>query len=141
MSFSLRPVQFGNDLAETVHSIRLSLFGKGLPPVLYHYTGFKGVLGIGDSCALHAISTEDLEDQTEIQHGIEIVREEIQRKEGSNIDWFTRMLLRSLPETLSSRKPWTFVACFCPELGSAYLRPLREYCLRFDTLSSPDPQL
>jgi hypothetical protein len=142
MSFSSWPVKFGNDLAESTRSIRLRLLGKSLPPVLYHYTGFKGVLGIGDSCVLHAISTEDSKDQTEIQHGIEIVREEIQRKEESEIDRFAQMLLSSLPEALSSRKRWTFAACFCPELGSSHHRTVYgEYCLRFDTCSSLDPQL
>ena len=142
MAFSSWPVAFGYDLAEAVQSIRLSLFGKGLPPVLYHYTGFRGVLGIGDSCALHAISTEDSKDQTEIQHGIEIVREEIQRKEESETNSFARTLLRSLPEALSSRKRWTLVACFCPDLGSTFHRSeYGDYCLRFDTLSSLDPQL
>jgi len=66
MSFTSLPLQFGLNLAETVRTTRQDLLGEGVPPVLYHYTNLGGILGIGNSCALHAISTEDSKDQTEI---------------------------------------------------------------------------
>jgi hypothetical protein len=143
MPFTSWPLQFGFDLARTVLSITLDLRGKCIPSTLYHYTGLNGVLGIGNSCAIHATSVEDSKDQTEIEHGIDIIREEIQRKlRESGLTSFTRMLLESLPDALSARKHWTFVACFCPKRGSAFhCAEYGGYCLQFDTLSSSEPQL
>jgi hypothetical protein len=134
MSFTSWPLQFGLDLAETVGSI---------PPTLYHYTGLKGVLGIGNSCAVHAISTDDSKDRTEIEFGVGVVREEIKRRIAeSGLTSFARMLLKSLPKALSARKRWTFVACFCPELGSSFhCGEYGGYCLEFDTYSTREPQL
>ena len=143
MPFTSWPLQFGLDLARGVREIRLNLLGKCIPPTLYHYTDLQGVLGIGNSCAIHATSVEDSKDQTEIAYGIGMTHEEIQRRvKESSLTRFARMLLESLPDALTARRPWTFVACFCPRRGSAFhCIEYGGYCLQFDTLSSPEPQL
>lgn len=141
MSFTSRPSRFGMDLAEAVLLIRQDLLGE-VPPVLYHYTGLNGVLGIIKSRAVHAISTDDSKDQTEIAHGIAIVQEAITQTLASGVTGFARMLLESLPDVLTARKRWTFVACFCPDLGSSFhCTEYGGYCLRFDNLLDSDSQL
>jgi hypothetical protein len=79
-----------------------------------------------------------LEDQSEIYHGIEIAQAEIQRQELC-LEAFPQQLLRSLPEALSLRRAWTFVACFCPQRFQEERRGL--HCLQFDTFSNWEPRL
>ena len=142
MSFTSWPLDFAREVAEAVHSIRRDLFGQYLPPALYHYTSLEGVLGIGNSRILRATCVEDLGDQAEIRHGMEMVLAEIQQKEDSGIACFPKMVFTFLPETLAARKPWTFVACFCAKRASSFHQErYGPYCLRFDTLSSWDPRL
>src|SRR5579871_199617 len=142
MPFTSMPLNFGLDFTETIRSIKREIFGESIPPIFYHYTGLKGVLGIGGSCSFHAISTEDLADKTEIQHGVAIVQEEIQHALNRPGSRFAQWLLESLPDSLSARKAWTFTTCFCLELGSAFhCFKYGGYCLQVDTLSAPDPRL
>src|SRR5258707_15061571 len=112
MPFSSWPLTFGRDLAKTVGRIRSHLYPRHLPQALYHYTSFNGVLGITDSRTLWATCVEDLEDHTEIRHGIEMVQEEVSRRHALGVAGFPQRVLRFLSEALSTRRAWTFVACF-----------------------------
>jgi hypothetical protein len=136
MPFSSWPLAFHQNLAETIGRIRRHLAPRHLPQALYHYTSFNGALGIIDSRALWATSVEDLEDQSEIHHGIEIVQAEVQRRQELCLAGFPQQLLRSLPEALSAA--WTFVACFRPQRVRQERGP---YCLQFDTFSNWEPRL
>jgi hypothetical protein len=118
------------------------MLGRSLPPALYHYTCFDALIKIGDSRVLWATSAADLEDAKEIEHGVELVQEEVRRKVTSGVAEFPQMVLKLLPAGLVDCKPWTFVVCFCAMRDSGFHRKhYGEYCLEFDTHSNWDPQL
>jgi hypothetical protein len=136
MPFSSLPLAFHQNLDAAIDSIRRHLSPRRLPEALYHYTSFTGALGIIDSRALWATCVEDLVDQSEIRHGMEIVQAEVQGRQ--ELPRFPQQLLRSLPEVLSARRAWTFVACFRPKPVPNERGP---YCLQFETLSDWEPRL
>lgn len=49
------------------------------PPVLYHYTNQKGLLGILDSKEIWASHTQYLNDANEFRYAIKLVRKELER--------------------------------------------------------------
>jgi len=99
------------------------------------FTTIDGVVGIIKTRALWATCIEDLEDQTEIRHGIEMVQEEVRRRQP---DGFPGLVIELLSETLSTRRAWTFIACFRAKRESKERGP---YCLQFDSLSDWEPKL
>lgn len=138
MPFSSWPLTFHRDLEEAVGRIRRHLYPRQLPQALYHYTSFDGALGVIGSQTLWATCVEDLEDQAEIRHGIEMVQAEVQRRQDLHPASFPQRVLRSLSEALSTRRAWTFVACFRAKRVRQERGP---YCLQFDTLSNWEPRL
>jgi hypothetical protein len=96
------PIQFTGDVATALNSIRRKLLGRSLPPALYHYTRFDKVLKIGDSRALWATCAADLDDKKEIDHGVEIVEEEVRRKVKSGVAEFPKRVLTA-PRCLSGQ--------------------------------------
>jgi hypothetical protein len=142
MSFSLRPIEFTNDVAKAMNFSRLRLLGRSLPSALYHYTWFDAALKIGDSRVVWATSAADLADPKEIEYGVELVKEYVQRKIKSGLAEFPQMVLRLLPAALIDCKSWTFVVCFCATQGSCFhQKEYGEYCLGFDTCLTWNPQL
>jgi hypothetical protein len=135
MPFSSWPFAFGRDLAQTVERLQSGLYPRRLPPKLYHYTTIDGVLGIINARALWATCIEDLEDQTEIRHGIEMIQEEVRRRQP---DGFPGLVIELLSGMLSTRRAWTFVACFRAKRKTKERGP---YCLQFDTLCDWEPRL
>jgi hypothetical protein len=138
MPFSSWPLTFGRNLAETVGRIRRRLYPRRLPSALYHYTSTDGVLGIIDSRTLWATCVEDLDDQGEVRHGIEMVQAEVRRLHDLGVARFPRQVLGFLSEALSTRRAWTFVACFRAKGVGQERGP---YCLQFDTFSNWEPRL
>lgn len=81
MPFSSWPLAFHQNVAEAIGRIRRQLSPRRLPKTLYHYTSLNGALGIIDSRALWAACVEDLDDPSEIRHGVEIVQAEVKRRQ------------------------------------------------------------
>ncbi len=152
MPFNSFPLAFALDITSNVSSVRQSLQPSLCPPVLYHSTSFRGITGIIDARALWGTCVDELEDKTEIQHGVEMIEAEIRRRRFDRKSIAGRVL-RLAPEFLSERRRWTFVACFRGTLG----RPTdadpaaatkcvewerdRPYCAEFETLSAWEPRL
>lgn len=132
------PLAFHQDVAEAIGRIRRHLSPRRPPKNLHHYTSLDGALGIIDSRALWATRVEDLEDPSEIRHGVEMVRAEVQRRQELGLPRFPEQVLRFLSEVLIARRVWTFVACFRSKLAEKERGP---YCLEFETLSDWEPRL
>jgi hypothetical protein len=151
MPFNSFPLAFALDITNNVNAILQGLQPSQCPLVLYHSTSFPGITGIIDARALWGTCIDDLEDKTEIQHGVEMIEEEIRQRRFDRKSVAGR-ILRLVPEFLSERRRWTFVACFRETLGRQDADPAaaancvkweryRPYCAEFETLSAWEPRL
>ena len=132
MSFPTGPIQFTRDVATAVNSIRRSVLGQSLPrrctitPALTKYSRLASQAPLG--YVRRRLSRQ------EIDHGVEIVEEEVRRKVKSGIAEVSRKVLELLPGALLDCKSWTFVSCFCAKRDSVFhRRKYGDYCLEFDT--------
>jgi len=133
MPLTTNTISFTNSVVRAIASIREPISGE-LPPALYHYTRFNVVLEIIDSRALWATCAADLKDQKEIQHGIELLKEQVLIKIRSGIPDFPKRLLHLVPGFLSDAKSQTFIACFCAKQNShSHQRRYGDYSLGFNT--------
>jgi len=153
MSFTSWPLAFAVDITNAVNAVRQTLQPSECTPVLYHSTSFRGITGIIDTHALWATCVEDLEDKAEIQHGTDMIEAEIQKAGFKEANAIPEQILRFVPQFLTERRSWTFVACFRgtlepPNLAEpAAAKRCAEwvgghpYCLEFETLSDWEPRL
>jgi hypothetical protein len=142
LSFALKPVGLVSNLTETINRLRLEILGSNPPPMLFHYTSFRSAVSIVNSRCLRAscVSTlRDDKDNSEIHHGLEILREEIQSLRNS-IDLFSCMVLDRLVSAIELRVPKTFVLCFCGTRQSTYHGfSYGHFCLEFPTSQYREP--
>jgi hypothetical protein len=133
--------------------IRRSLQPSVCPPVLYHSTSFCGIREIISTRRLWRTCVNDLEDETEIEHGVEMIEADIRQRRFGARESVPRRVLHLVPEFLRDRRSWTFVVCF----RGAFERPThadsaaaarcaewdrdRPYCAEFETLSDWEPRL
>ena len=119
MRFLSSALALGQEITEAVNLIRGWVQPSAWPPVLYHGTDFHGVKGIIRTHALWGTCVNDLADKTEIEHGVEIIKDKIKRRRFSAQETISERLLELVPEFLQERKSWTFVACFRGALRDA----------------------
>jgi hypothetical protein len=141
--FSSWPPKIAAEIAESIDTIKLRLSGGFPPHKLQHYTDFDGVVGIGTSRALRATCVADLgnRDQAEISYGAQLVSDEVKRRLERHLGFLSQAVLERLATTLVSRRAWTFVACFCPIIGSPDHQGYGRYSLEFDTSGNWKPNL
>lgn len=63
-----------------IHHITRKLFADSPQETLYHYTSFKGLLGIVESRVLWASDVRYMNDSAEMKHSVDLVRDEITRR-------------------------------------------------------------
>jgi hypothetical protein len=102
----------------------------GFPEKLCHYTDFWGLKGILETGTLWATYTQTLNDDSEIEYGLNVVREYV--KQFPDRDTGVRLL--TAIERTSER---TFACCFCErsDLLSMWLTYAKRgggYCLEFE---------
>ncbi|MBV9766040.1 MAG: hypothetical protein JOZ48_14435 [Acidobacteriaceae bacterium] len=153
MGFTSFPFAFARDITDAVNSVRRNLQPTACPPVLYHNTSFRGISGILNTRTMWATCVDDLEDETEIEHGVKTVEAEIRQRRLGGKKSVVGRLLQLVPELLRERRRWTFVACFRrtlerpPDTDSALAAKCAKwdrdhpYCVEFETLSNWKPRL
>lgn len=142
MSFGMAPVGFASDLIATVDQLRLELFGGTPPPILFHYTSWRGVVGITNSRSLRATCVADLKDVSELQHGADLIHEEAANVARRSHSPWIRAVLPLIAHHARRRTRRTFVACFCGSSASKFhWKSYGHYCLRLETLSKHEPLL
>jgi hypothetical protein len=154
MSFSSLPFALEERLVDAANSIQLkSQGGAECPELLYHCTSEAGLHGIVKSTRLWATCVEDLADEGEIEHGVKMVQVELQRYSFARQASLAKRILLLLPDLLTERKTWTFVACFRGALQRqtqadaatknerAQWDCVHPYCGEFRTLLDKKPRL
>lgn len=63
-----------------IKTIIQNLFSDIPQETLYHYTSFKGLLGIVDSQVLWASDVRYMNDSAEMKHSADLIREEVARR-------------------------------------------------------------
>ena len=126
-----------------VKDIRRLIMPARVPHFLYHYTREKGFNGIVERRALWASCAANLEDESEITHGAEILAGIIEHRLAHQITLrnFTKLVLARLKSKPLERKEKTYVACFCERGNFESQWESYPYCLRFPTYRDGTPGL
>lgn len=84
------------------------------PSVLYHYTGSSGLQGILEGGGIWATEMRYLNDEREMQHGLEMLIPEFVKRVEALDD---RKLIRGIAEVVTTHRIRTshFVSCFCAD--------------------------
>ncbi len=96
------------------------MFEDGFPETLCHYTDFRGLLGILQTRSLWATYTQTLNDDSEQEYGLKVIRDYVAKFSGEHVP---RTLEPSLCEGQRN-----FACCFCEsaELLSMWARICEE---------------
>jgi hypothetical protein len=101
----------------------------GFPDTMCHYTDFWGLKGILETGALWATYAQTLNDDSEIDYGVNVVKEYVKRFPDTNIA--SRLLA-----TIDGMNERTFACCFCERssllsMWIGYAKRGGGYCLEF----------
>jgi hypothetical protein len=132
-------VEFSQKAQAIVDSFRQTLEQQPSPGMIYHYTNDVGLRGIIETGRLWFTDIFDLNDHSELMHGVDPALEAIEeesRKRPKEVEIFSRSLRRALQGGIE-RTANFFVCCFSKtedDLGQwrAYADNGRGYALGFD---------
>jgi hypothetical protein len=111
-------------------SLQKQFAEDGFPDALCHYTDFWGLKGILETGTLWATDTQTLNDDSEIEYGLNVVREYVRQSPDKD----TALRLLAAMEQPNER---TFACCFCERndvlsMWITYAKRGGGYCLEFE---------
>ena len=102
----------------------------GLPDTLCHYTDFWGLKGILETGTLWATHTQTLNDNSEIEYGVDVIRDYVQM-------WPDKETAARLLAAIEGMSERTFACCFCERsdllsMWIGYAKRGGGYCVEFE---------
>ena len=102
----------GNFLSSIGSDNQALIFGPDGNP-MYHYTDLAGLLGIVDKHDLWLTHSLYSNDEAEMKHGMDVVKEVLAAEQNAAQDEGVRTRLELLSEHLTSALKGAYVCCFC----------------------------